>query len=55
MQQFYDNMSNIFSALLTWATQLTSFISHDLLLSFIFAFLIFRLMVIFYQKIKHIF
>lgn len=55
MTDFFNNMTLIFQALLTWATQLTNFISHNLLMSFIFGFFIFRLLLGFYKKIKHIF
>lgn len=55
MQAFYDKMTALLSTLLSWGTRLTTFISHDLLLSFIFAFFIFRLLLSFYKKIKHIF
>lgn len=55
MQAFYDKMSALLSTILSWATSLTNFMTHDLLLSFIFAFLIFRMLLSFYKKIKHIF
>lgn len=55
MQEFYDAMSQIFNALLDWGTTLTNFMTHNLLMSFVFAFLIFRMLLGFYRKIKHIF
>ena len=55
MQTFYDNMALLLQALLSWATSLTIFITQNLLMSFIFAFFIFRMLLSFYKKIKHIF
>lgn len=55
MERFYDNMTAILNALLSWASQLTTFISHNLLLSFVFAFFIMKMLMSFYKKIKHIF